>query len=325
MGAGFCPQPLLHTSGASPTAFLGISALVHNLCASLDGPCGQLPGVGSLVRTLGQALGANCTFQEPSDADQVRMSGIPGAAPWWGPSHAGEPTAAWVGGLSTPLPRPEGPFAISFQLRLVLKAIGNAGLAATALSPTLSTCASQRGCPPEVRLGAIQAFRRVPCSANVSSCMSFAGVTIGWPWLSNHRLLIHFFVHSFIIGILSSYYALGPRVNRCQVSDVAEPVSGGRHYLATKRTNKPMVANRIEAVLCCKRSSSGVCRLWTTGHILAGCFVHSTLLECSCSRSFMCCLGLLSCYNCRTEQWQESAWLTKPEKFTMCPFAKKGC
>ncbi|XP_038402914.1 uncharacterized protein LOC111096475 isoform X2 [Canis lupus familiaris] len=115
--------PLLHTSGASPTAFLGISALVHNLCASLDGPCGQLPGVGSLVRTLGQALGANCTFQEPSDAD---------------------------------------------QLRLVLKAIGNAGLAATALSPTLSTCASQRGCPPEVRLGAIQAFRRVPCSANRS-------------------------------------------------------------------------------------------------------------------------------------------------------------
>uniref|UniRef100_A0A8I3NDY4 Vitellogenin domain-containing protein n=1 Tax=Canis lupus familiaris TaxID=9615 RepID=A0A8I3NDY4_CANLF len=115
--------PLLHTSGASPTAFLGISALVHNLCASLDGPCGQLPGVGSLVRTLGQALGANCTFQEPSDAD---------------------------------------------QLRLVLKAIGNAGLAATALSPTLSTCASQRGCPPEVRLGAIQAFRRIPCSANRS-------------------------------------------------------------------------------------------------------------------------------------------------------------
>ncbi|XP_041604466.1 uncharacterized protein LOC121487086 [Vulpes lagopus] len=115
--------PLLHTSGASPTAFLGISALVHNLCASLDGPCGQLPGVGSLMRTLGQALGANCTFQEPSDAD---------------------------------------------QLRLVLKAIGNAGLAATALSPALSTCASQRGCPPEVRLGAIQAFRRVPCSANRS-------------------------------------------------------------------------------------------------------------------------------------------------------------
>ncbi|VCX31052.1 unnamed protein product, partial [Gulo gulo] len=73
---------------------------------------------------LGEALGANCTFRELSDPE---------------------------------------------QLQLVLKAIGNAGLAATALTPTLSTYASQRDCPPEVRLGAIQAFRRVPCSADVSS------------------------------------------------------------------------------------------------------------------------------------------------------------
>ncbi|XP_026899040.2 uncharacterized protein LOC106989291 isoform X4 [Acinonyx jubatus] len=115
--------PLLQTPGASPSAFLGISALAHNLCASLDGPCGHLPGVGSLVRILGEALDANCTLQEPSDAD---------------------------------------------QLQLVLKAIGNAGLAAAALTPALSTCASERSCPPEVRLGAIQAFRRVPCSADRS-------------------------------------------------------------------------------------------------------------------------------------------------------------
>lgn len=73
-GAGFCPQPLLQTPEASPSAFLGISALVHNLCVSLDGPCGQLPGVGSLMRILEDALGANCTFQEPSDADQVRTA-----------------------------------------------------------------------------------------------------------------------------------------------------------------------------------------------------------------------------------------------------------
>ncbi|XP_032183674.1 uncharacterized protein LOC116580920 isoform X2 [Mustela erminea] len=113
--------PLLQTSGTSPSAFLGVSALTHNLCASLDGPCGHLPGVSSLVKMLGEALGANCTFREPSDPE---------------------------------------------QLQLVLKAIGNAGLAATALTPTLSTYASQRDCPPEVRLGAIQAFRRVPCSAD---------------------------------------------------------------------------------------------------------------------------------------------------------------
>lgn len=76
VGAGFCPQPLLQTSGTSPSAFLGISALAHNLCASLDGLCGHLPGVSSLVRILGEALGANCTFQKPPDAEQVRTSGI---------------------------------------------------------------------------------------------------------------------------------------------------------------------------------------------------------------------------------------------------------
>lgn len=178
VGAGFCPQPLLQTSGTSPSAFLGVSALTHNLCASLDGPCGRLPGVSSLVRMLGEALGANCTFREPSDPEQVRTGRILGTAPWWGPSHAGEPKAAWVGGLSSPT-RPQGPTTVSFQLQLVLKAIGNAGLAATALTPTLSTYASQRDCPPEVRLGAIQAFRRVPCSADVSSCLSSARVTMG--------------------------------------------------------------------------------------------------------------------------------------------------
>ncbi|XP_070218679.1 uncharacterized protein [Bos mutus] len=115
--------PLLQAPGARSSAFLGISALVHNLCMSLDGPCEQLSGVGSLVRILGDAVGANCTFREPSDAD---------------------------------------------QLLFVLKAIGNAGRAATALTPKLSTCASLESCPPEIRLGAIQAFRRVPCSADRS-------------------------------------------------------------------------------------------------------------------------------------------------------------
>ncbi|XP_070341027.1 uncharacterized protein [Equus asinus] len=115
--------PLLQTPGASPSTFLGLSALAHSVCATLDGPCGQLPGVGSLVSILGEALGADCAFQEPSDAD---------------------------------------------QLRLVLKAVGNAGLAATALTPSLSACASLRSRPPEVRLAAIQAFRRVPCSADRS-------------------------------------------------------------------------------------------------------------------------------------------------------------
>nr|XP_020736250.1 apolipophorins-like [Odocoileus virginianus texanus] len=154
----FVPEPTdamvltLLAPGASASAFLGISALVHNLCVSLDGPCEQLPGVGSLVRILGDAVGANCTFQEPSDAD---------------------------------------------QLLFVLKAIGNAGRAATALTPKLSTCASLGSCPPEIRLGAIQAFRRVPCSADVSSWELFHW---GWHWaeVGLESLLIHIFTCSII-------------------------------------------------------------------------------------------------------------------------------
>lgn len=47
------------------------------------------------------------------------------------------------------------------QLQLVLKAIGNAGLAAAALTPVLSTCESLKGTAPESRLAASQAFRRI--------------------------------------------------------------------------------------------------------------------------------------------------------------------
>ncbi|XP_064582376.1 uncharacterized protein LOC135454311 [Zonotrichia leucophrys gambelii] len=50
------------------------------------------------------------------------------------------------------------------KLQLVLKAIGNAGLAAAALAPALSSCAALRSHPMEIRLAAVQAFRRLPCS-----------------------------------------------------------------------------------------------------------------------------------------------------------------
>ncbi|NXI44958.1 VIT protein, partial [Galbula dea] len=51
------------------------------------------------------------------------------------------------------------------EMQLVLKAIGNAGLAAASLAPVLSSCASLGSNPMEIRLAAIQAFRRIPCSA----------------------------------------------------------------------------------------------------------------------------------------------------------------
>lgn len=79
----------------------------------------------------------------------------------------------------------------------MLKAIGNAGLAATALTPTLSACATLRSCPSEIRLGAIQAFRRVPCSADVSSCVLFHGGG-HWAAVGLEPLFTHFLLCSFI-------------------------------------------------------------------------------------------------------------------------------
>ncbi|NWI37135.1 VIT protein, partial [Picathartes gymnocephalus] len=57
------------------------------------------------------------------------------------------------------------------KMQLVLKAIGNAGLAAASLAPALSWCASLRSLPLEIRLAAVQAFRRIPCSVRVSDLL----------------------------------------------------------------------------------------------------------------------------------------------------------
>lgn len=56
---------------------------------------------------------------------------------------------------------------LHLQVQLVLKAIGNAGLAAASLAPALSSCASLKSHPVEIRLAAVQAFRRIPCSVRV--------------------------------------------------------------------------------------------------------------------------------------------------------------
>ncbi|KAK1162419.1 hypothetical protein AOXY_G17278 [Acipenser oxyrinchus oxyrinchus] len=54
------------------------------------------------------------------------------------------------------------------QLQSVLKAVGNAGLAAAALTPALSLCADTQTGPVELRLAALDAFRRIPCNADRS-------------------------------------------------------------------------------------------------------------------------------------------------------------
>ncbi|XP_031801299.1 uncharacterized protein LOC100916970 [Sarcophilus harrisii] len=114
--------PLLQSPAVSSSAFLSISALVHNLCMA-GGACERLPGVSSLMKILKEALGENCSSQGPKD---------------------------------------------NSRLQLMLKAIGNAGLAAATLTSVLSSCAATKSNAPEIRLAAIQAFRRIPCSVNRS-------------------------------------------------------------------------------------------------------------------------------------------------------------
>jgi len=53
------------------------------------------------------------------------------------------------------------------QILLALRAIGNAGQ--TTVPNTLAACASESGNDMETRIAAIQAFRRMPCSIDVSS------------------------------------------------------------------------------------------------------------------------------------------------------------
>ncbi|NXX79974.1 VIT protein, partial [Urocolius indicus] len=57
------------------------------------------------------------------------------------------------------------------EMQLVLKAIGNAGLAAASLVPALSSCASLKSNPIRIRLTALQAFRRIPCAVRVSDLL----------------------------------------------------------------------------------------------------------------------------------------------------------
>ncbi|KAG8432922.1 hypothetical protein GDO86_017258 [Hymenochirus boettgeri] len=52
------------------------------------------------------------------------------------------------------------------MMQVILKATGNAGLAAEPLIPILSSCALLKSNPDAIRLAAVEAFRRIPCSAD---------------------------------------------------------------------------------------------------------------------------------------------------------------
>ncbi|XP_053550240.1 uncharacterized protein LOC128641740 [Bombina bombina] len=52
------------------------------------------------------------------------------------------------------------------KVLILLKAIGNAGLAASPLIQTLTSCAFHKSNPAAIRIATVEAFRRIPCSAN---------------------------------------------------------------------------------------------------------------------------------------------------------------
>ncbi|KAL7979171.1 hypothetical protein Chor_015195, partial [Crotalus horridus] len=78
-----------------------------------------------------------------------------------------EPTAGMIDALAIYLWDVSLNFTSASQMELILNAIGNAGLAATSLTTLLSSCAVLKTNPTEIRLAAVEAFRRIPCAANV--------------------------------------------------------------------------------------------------------------------------------------------------------------
>lgn len=123
------------------------------------------------MKILDEALGVNCSFPEPVNVGQVSIASVStldSALTW-------QIILGQVGGAGDPSSLTVHPTAMILQLQLVLKAIGNAGLVAATLAPVLSTCASLRGVSMEIWLVAIQAFQRIPCSADVSPCVFSSG------------------------------------------------------------------------------------------------------------------------------------------------------
>ena len=62
--------------------------------------------------------------------------------------------------------------SLSFQTLIALRAIGNAGFAYGAI-PTLTACMKYSANPTEIRLSAIEAFRRMPCDAYVNMILNY--------------------------------------------------------------------------------------------------------------------------------------------------------
>ncbi len=66
------------------------------------------------------------------------------------------------------------------QILMSLKALGNSGYALNSV-PTLNRCFQNPEVPNEVRVAAIDAFRRLGCGADVSICrLFFSSISVNW-------------------------------------------------------------------------------------------------------------------------------------------------
>ena len=67
------------------------------------------------------------------------------------------------------------------QVLIGLRAIGNAGHVSSVAS-VLNKCLNRNKNPMEVRVAAAQAFRRMPCDANVSPAVLLLGLAESVKW-----------------------------------------------------------------------------------------------------------------------------------------------
>ncbi|ETE60076.1 hypothetical protein L345_14185, partial [Ophiophagus hannah] len=127
--------PLLELPKEQQIAFLALTSLLHHFCSTRTN-CDQVPAVLRIMKILGRRLGRKCTGSRLEGTAQIYL---------------------WDVSLN---------FTWASQMERILNAIGNAGLAATSLTTLLSSCAVLKTNPTEIRLAAIEAFRRIPCAAN---------------------------------------------------------------------------------------------------------------------------------------------------------------
>ncbi|KAM8851209.1 uncharacterized protein AB9W97_022010 isoform 3-T3 [Spinachia spinachia] len=122
---------LLDVPRVRSKALLAGSSLVHQLCQRSHGSCSELPQVKSFIETLEDTLKEGC---EGHQTTHVKYAYV----------------------LSNQ------------QLLYTLKSVGNAGVSAATFIPLLKCLMLGPSAALELRLAAVQAFRRFPCSADRS-------------------------------------------------------------------------------------------------------------------------------------------------------------